>query len=345
MGLVLGAVATQCWLYYDRTKAPDAFARYKLSARERVSSTASIFYLEPQEVSTKYDIYKETWREGVWNVHFKQPQIQVVRAYTPLPPPVDELGANGRGATPALRFLIRRDTHGEVSSYLHGLPIGAEIELRGPNIEYRLAPSTKQIVFFAGGTGIAPALQIAHAMFDAQRNSEVDSDGNRAGKKLHILWATRKREDCAGGVSDADLADHAGTHSIWARFFGKEKSSPPQDMADESKGPIVRELDALKQKYPDQITVDYFVDEEKSSIDLATVSRALSAFDCEPSTESHGAAQQGGVQILISGPPGFVNHLAGPKEWRNGREEQGAIGNVIAQASSKYPRLVNVWKV
>ena len=51
-----------------------------------------------------------------------------------------------------------------MSTYLHRLPIGATIELRGPHVEYQIPSEVKNVIFVAGGTGIAPALQVAHAM-------------------------------------------------------------------------------------------------------------------------------------------------------------------------------------
>ena len=176
---------------------------YQLVAKDPVSSTASVFELEPQEKSLDFRKFKEAWQKGVWNVQFKQPELQIVRAYTPLPPKANE----PQNRKDNLRFLIRRDPHGEVSSYLHRLPIGSKVELRGPNLEYELTPDVRQVVFFAGGTGIAPALQVANAMF---------KDGDSRGRTLHILWANRKREDCIGGYSDAPPSGPVSPKLSWS---------------------------------------------------------------------------------------------------------------------------------
>ncbi|KAK6368132.1 mitochondrial peripheral inner membrane protein [Exophiala oligosperma] len=365
----LGVVAG--WQIYNYNKSRrDSFVAYTLVSKEPVSSTASIFHLEPKQAYSSFGLYKDAWRKGIWNVDFKQPQLQIVRAYTPLPP-VD-VAATGPGSEGGkeekkdeLRFLIRKDPHGEVSSYLHKLPVGAEIEMRGPNLEYELTPDVRQIVFFAGGTGIAPALQVAHALFEGHKDSTAsDSNSDSVGrgsttKSLHILWASRMREDCVGGVSDPPPASEAvmPPKPTWSGFFSsrpkpRATSSPTQSSGTDKRVAIVEELDALKRKYPGQVTVEYFVNAEDTWIDEDAVFRALSRFDDKEFSKGSTASAASGHgprqrerQILISGPPGFISYLAGPKEWRNGREEQGPVSRIIAHAIAKNPHDVTVWKI
>ena len=337
VGMVLGAVFIPAYQYYEERRLQDSFVKYKLVSKEPVSSTASIFKLQPQTSSSNFNVYKEAWRKGIWNFHFKQPQIQIIRAYTPLPP----VEGVSETQSDTLRFLIRRDPHGEVSSYLHNLPVGAEIEMRGPNLEYHLTPDIRQVVFFAGGTGIAPALQIAHTMFDAEslENKELKDSRN-----LHILWACRKREDCAGGISDVPDNGPTPPKKTITGFFIKSPPKPVVDVSSQEKGAIVKELEALKTKYPGRISVEYFVNEEDRWIDEDAVSKALSRFDDKDFSAGTTTPQEQ-RQVLISGPAGFIAYLAGPKEWRNGREEQGGIGKILAHVISTNPHNVKVWKI
>lgn len=335
--MVVGAISIPAYRYYEESRLRDSFVKYKLISKEPVSSTASIFKLQPQTSSSDFNVYKEAWRKGIWNFHFKQPQIQIIRPYTPLPP------ADGASEkeTKNLRFLIRRDPHGEVSSYLHNLPVGAEIELRGPNLEYNLTPEIRQVVFFAGGTGIAPALQIAHTMFDAESPEDEELKKTR---KLHILWASRKREDCAGGISDTLIAEPMPPRKTTTGFFTKSSPKTVVDLSSQEKGTIVQELEALKAKHPGHITVEYFVNEEDRWIDEDAVFKALSRFDDKDfsaGTTTHHEQRQ----VLISGPAGFITYLAGPKEWKNGREQQGGIGKILARVISTNPHNVKVWKI
>ncbi|KAK5212080.1 mitochondrial peripheral inner membrane protein [Exophiala xenobiotica] len=353
------------WQVYKYSiRKSDAFVAYTLVSKEPVSSTASIFHLEPSKEAlaspnSNFELYKDAWRRGIWNVHFKQPQLQIVRAYTPLPPPiVDESTSTGRGKEndDELLFLIRKDPHGEVSSYLHRLPIGAAIEMRGPNLEYELKPDVRQVVFFAGGTGIAPALQVAHALFECGNDKSTEGDNGKdkgkGSKKLHILWANRMREECQGGVSDAPPEEAVPPKATWSGLFStpKPKKVLPPPIQSHEKGLIVKELEALKQKYPGQVTVEYFVNAEDTWIDEDAVFRALSRFDdkdfsVSAATGAGSTALVEQKQILISGPPGFISYLAGPKEWRNGREEQGSVSKILAHAIAKNPHYVKVWKI
>jgi ferredoxin-NADP reductase len=337
IGMFAGALFIPAYQYYEESRLRDSFVKYKLVSKEPVSSTASIFKLQPQASSDDFNVYKEAWRKGIWNVHFKQPQIQIIRAYTPLPP-VDGVPEK---ESKNLRFLIRRDPHGEVSSYLHNLPVGAEIELRGPNLEYYLTPDIRQVVFFAGGTGIAPALQIAHTMFDAE--SPEDKELKKA-RKLHILWASRKREDCAGGISDAPVAEPMPPKKTITGLFTKSLPKPVVDLSSQEKGAIVQELEALKTKYPGRITVEYFVNDEDRWIDEVAVFKALSRFDDKDFSAGTTTPQEQ-RQVIISGPAGFITYLAGPKEWKSGREEQGGMGKILAHAIGANPHNVKVWKI
>jgi homoaconitate hydratase len=325
--MLSGISGIEAFNFYTNKQSRDAFKAYKLMRKDPVSSTASVFVLEPQENIEKLDRYKEVWQKGVWNVQFKQPQLQIIRPYTPLPPE----DTNSEADKGQLSFLIRNDIHGEVSSYLSRLPIGSQIELRGPNLEYEISPNVKQVVFFAGGTGIAPALQIAHALFGS---TEYGKD-----RKLHILWANRKREDCLGGRSDPSVAE-----PLPKNISSSSAPSPSLETTTlAEQGLIVRKLEQLKKKHPGQVTVEYFVNEENTYIDSNAVFKALSRFDDRHFSESSPAQEQ--RQILISGPSGFISYLAGPKEWRGGKEEQGGVSKILAHAISINPHNVKVWKI
>ena len=224
-------------------------------------------------------IYHEASKSGIWSVDFKQPHMQIARAYTPIPFLQPETKTVWRDRDQLkLRFLIRKEKEGEVSSYLHALDKKAKIELRGPNIEYRIPGNVQTVVFLAGGTGIAPALQVASSLFELREKMKP--------LHLHILWANRLGEDCVGGGNNA---------SYKAEVLGTQR-------------PVIRQSETLKKWYPGRITVEYFVDEEgKYIIDTSLVPLL--------GTGSTGGAP-GWTQkvVLVAGPDGFVDHFAGPKE-------------------------------
>jgi homoaconitate hydratase len=333
-GVLVGGLGFAAYVHFSNKQSRDAFIPYKLVEKVPVSSTASVFVLEAPDNSHNSqnpDKYREAWQKGIWNVHFKQPQLQIVRPYTPVP----FQDTSSKDGVSRLRFLIRNDVQGEVSSYLHRLPTGSVIELRGPNLEYEISPNAKQIVFFAGGTGIAPALQVAHALFNSKESGKE--------KKLHILWANRKREDCVGGHSDYAPPEPLTLKSKISSMFAAPQSGP-HAISPGDQGLVVKELEQLKQKHPGQVTVEYFVNQENTWINTEAVFKALSRFDDTAFSQGSSSPQEE-RQILISGPNGFISYLAGPKEWLGGKEQQGGVSKILAHALAMNPHNVKVWKV
>ncbi|PYH48276.1 cytochrome b5 reductase family protein [Aspergillus saccharolyticus JOP 1030-1] len=300
------------------TLSPAQFTPYYLVSREPVSPSGSIFTLQPPKVDgSNQVVYEEAWMTGIWSVMFKQPQLQIGRDYTPLPSTSPD-----EAEDECLRFFIRRDPHGEVSRYLHGLDIGSPIEVRGPRIECGIPQSTQHILFIAGGTGIAPALQAAHILL--RRTDETRKP------RIHILWANRKRDDCAGGISDRSVPP--ASHRSW--FSGRttlQAASPALTTPSHEQGRslVVRELEALRAQYPRQLTVDYFIDEEGSTIGK----QAILDFTNSVQKSSRKAGQDS--LILVSGPEGFISYIAGPKLWAEGTELQGPLRGIIKELELK----------
>ncbi|KAJ5985107.1 hypothetical protein N7522_012303 [Penicillium canescens] len=312
------------------TLNPDTFTKYSLVSREPVSATSSLFTLRPRKPSEdNYDVYEEAWRAGVWSVMFKQPQLQIGRDYTPLPTTAATSLSVDDENEGCLRFFIRKDPFGEVSRYLHSIDVGADVEMRGPKIECAIPSETDDILFIAGGTGIAPALQAGYSLL-SRTNSERRP-------RIHILWANRLKDDCAGGQSDSAKPQPRGWFSGW---FGSSKSleSKKQDavavMEDKHTSLIVRELEALKSQYPGQVTVDYYLDEENTFIGKKDIMNSIQSTPTDSSRKSK--------LILVSGPEGFISYMAGPKLWAQGQELQGPLKGVIRELDLKE---WGVWKL
>lgn len=298
----------------------DGFVKYRLAAREDVSSTSAIFTLRPVLGGKGVDLGSEEGGKAIKSVLFKQPQLQIARAYTLLP-------AEPGQADDELRFLIRKEKGGEVSGYLHRLEAGAEVEVRGPNAEYVLPERVSKVVFVAGGTGIAPALQAAKAVA-----GEAD---------VHILWANRHREDCEGGKSDTVIASSSWSETFagwFSPFSTPGKDAKAQDTAAEKrpKSEIVRRLEALKRDGQGRVAIDYFVDDENMFIkpmDATTLVRASFSPESKP---------DGKNVMFVSGPDGFIKLWAGPKEWRNGKELQGPLGGALSKLDLKDWEIVKL---
>ena len=284
--------------------SPDGFVKYMLASKHEVSPTCSIFSLIPGSPSTAIDTSAPDLARSITSVQFKQPQLQIARSYTLLPP------VEGQDDD-VLRFLIKREQKGEVSGYLHRLPLDAEVEVRGISRELIVGDGVEKVVFLAGGTGIAPAMQLTNILKDDKTD-------------MHILWANRRREDCDGGTSDTKSVTSAGSWWSLSRLWSND--APVKDVHQSTpttalpKHQVVRELDAAKAA-PDgsspKLRVDYFVDEENTFIEPRHVNKLL-----QDATPGH-------KLLIVSGPEGFINYWAGPKQWLNGREVQGPIGGVL----------------
>lgn len=302
---------------------PHTFTPYTLVDKQPVSSTSAIFTLRNSNGVPEPESVKEVWKRSLWSVQIKQPQLQIARAYTPLPPLKDGR-RRGEDEPCDMRLLIRQEEGGEVSTYLHRLPEKSTIELRGPNIECELPHDIKEVIFLAGGTGIAPAMQVAQAL------------GRRTGSAMHILWANRRREECIGGVSDETegltaVKDRMGW---WKSFIGFNEPADPKPLEDDhnnTKGILVKELDALKERSQAAtrgLRVQYYVDDEKTFIQPTDITKRMSR-----------SQEAGSKLIIVSGPDGFIEYWAGKKLWVNGREVQGPLGGQLGSMT------LGEWKV
>lgn len=249
----------------DKTLNPHDFVSYTLISKEPVSSTSSIFTLRSLNCDANSKICAEAWRRGIWSVQMKQPQLQIARSYTPLPP----LGSGDGFGDADLRFLIRRDPNGEVSGYLHKLPLGATIDLRGPRIEFDIPEEVGEVLFLAGGTGIAPALQMVHTLLERRKPSENPP-------RIRILWANRRSEDALD-----QPAEEPKVESSWLFWKTKSISPEPQDPVTSSyaMSSLSKELAQLKARHAVGVEVQYLVDEQKTFIDERILARSLAKSD------------------------------------------------------------------
>jgi len=315
----LAASLTYQWYVKDKrtgTLNPRDFTSYTLISKEPVSSTSSLFTLRPKGVDNNANIYAEAWRKGIWSVQIKQPQLQIARSYTPLPPSESDDGSSAHD----LRFLIRRDPHGEVSGYLHKLPLNASLDLRGPQIEYEIPEGVEEVLFLAGGTGIAPVLQLMHNLL------ERESTLSGGAPKIQILWANRRREDAL----DQPVQKPEVRESWRSWLTGSVPAVETEISTNEPDDAclLTKQIKLLKAKHADRFDLQYFVDEERSFINEGVLGKYLKS---SARIESLGLEQHGQRSrlIVVSGPERFVNYLAGPKKWSGGKECQGPLNGLI----------------
>lgn len=243
---------------------------------------------------------------GLWSVEVKQPQLQIARNYTPLPPPPSHPStANDDGhQQQQLQFYVRRYAGGEVSSYLSRLAPGDNIEIRGPHLGFDLAQrlgstntstpgtrsSRRKVVFLAGGTSVASAMQAAAALLlRADDDDAVDVD---------VLWANRGAADCAGFARVGGGAGEAAK-GRWRWWWGPGSTNRVTgEEGEEEPSAVVRQLRALQDAYAARgrtLDVRCAVDAEGSvlgarEIEDAVVWRRVAVPPSSPSKEGSAPA-------------------------------------------------------
>ncbi|KAI1736687.1 Sucrase/ferredoxin-like-domain-containing protein [Xylaria scruposa] len=344
LALIFAASAGTAYLYRRRSLPSDddvintsTFTAFTVTEREQVSHTAFIITLRPsawidsegldsgrvksEPVGFLSNRIQEAWRHGLWSVEIKQPQLQIARHYTPLPPFPTPTGSPSRNS-PAdgdtdglqairkagmrlvheeqdeqadLRILIRRMDGGEMSNYLSRQRVGDTVWLRGPHMGFDIprrlgdsgnhdssteaidAESQRGIVFLAGGTGIAPALQIAHKLLD----SHSSNDSTESRPHVSILWANRWGIDALGREQASSVPEQPNS---WFGFWGGDGINPSTDLKDGGKqtdkqptSSLALQIQDLKRRHPSHFQISYFVDDEKSFIEAHNIETALAS--------------------------------------------------------------------
>ncbi|KAL8638219.1 MAG: hypothetical protein Q9228_004609 [Teloschistes exilis] len=327
------------------------FEQYEVVKRKRLSATSTLLTIQPTTFGPRANKSRlnsqriaELSEKGIWSVQVKHPLLTIARLYTPLPPlltePVRPAWIDKSGKVPAdpeedqLRFLVRGNPDGELSKYLSRLQPGAQLELRGPYQEFEVPGEVRQIVFLAGGTGIAPALQVAHGVLERESTNRKP--------KIHILWANRLERDCQGAAIEPPPPPESLLGRAWSSIVGSDvaQSAVPTS-GSRNQSPIVEELMALKQKHPRRFNVSYYADDTNRFITTQDIRRQLQS-PMSSSLQNPAAQDPNKKLILISGPDGFVEHFAGPKVWRNGKETQGDLGGLLKRLN---PIDWTVWKL
>ena len=298
---------------------PRFFTPFILESRAKVSSTSATLDLLSLPQGQNTENVSEAWRTGVWSVQVMQPELQIARSYTPLPPV--------EGTKPEqVRLFVRQEPQGEVSTFLHKINRGTIVHLRGPRIEYEIPEDVDEILFLAGGTGIACALQVAHTLFNHRTKPTQENP------ELRILWANRRREDSINGKNPVDTLQNE-TPSQSPEVAG-DVSAPSQPL----QTPLVEEVESLRAKHRGSFIVDYLIDEEGSYISESLLRTYLSGTD---QTSNQDGTPRRKV-ILVSGPDGFVDAFAGPKTWQGGDELQGPLGGLLKKIN---PEGWEIWKL
>lgn len=182
----------------------DKFLPYLISFKHKINDDHYLIELTRKNRAEKL-IHNEQLFNGdrLWSIEIMQPDINIVRNYTPLPMYVAGIDPNTK--EPHLRLvkelaeegkfilIVKRYEEGEFSRWLCGRNLLEEVRVRGPIVEYKMpfhpldryderpqmsntlssikpdpiwpedVPKPENYVFYGAGTGILPLFQLIYS--------------------------------------------------------------------------------------------------------------------------------------------------------------------------------------
>jgi NAD(P)H-flavin reductase len=330
----------------------ERFVPYEVVSNRKVTATSFILTVQPKffpKSPLPYFLPDGSWWDFVWSVQVKQPELQIQREYTPLPP-FDE-GLDQRAFF--LRFFIRRVDGGEVSRYLSKLQPGDEVELRMAkpqyDFSYRGTNVPDRVSIIASGTGIATALQIAHILLKDKRRVHPDTS-------VRMFWLHR---DVREFYADNNIYESCNLIA----YDGQKFELPPK-LPLTTIGVAVRRLMqrdgerfwAQFYDFPDEKFAQMVIDMDKvdelkrSGVAPASYPAVLPrrlAASCKAVTNGQYPLQESHLELpeeihnpyFVIGPEPFVERFAGrlvKKPGQEPRREGGLLGYLIPKKVQEH---------
>lgn len=179
----------------EKMLSPDKFSPYVITFKHQIDESHYMIELSRKDRGKFSSREKSMWNgKFLWSIEIKQPEINIVRKYTPLPLVVSSV----EKGKPFFRIIdspqdegkmclyVKTYDTGEMGRYIARQSLFSELEIRGPFVDFqfpshpldkedprptmRSVPSMtpgdsgygcvpQSVICFAGGTGIAPFMQ------------------------------------------------------------------------------------------------------------------------------------------------------------------------------------------
>lgn len=312
----------------------------------------------PASGGSETDQLKKALR--IRSVYIKEPSLVIERAYTPL---YDTLPGSYSAALQdasaeekqRLDLLVKRYPDGELGKMLHRAlanPTVPQVEMRGPVDTWSFKKDSEagggvpeRIVMVVGGTGVTPAYQLATNLFGKPEGGG-GKRGVEGGPKVDVVYATQSLENALllpelhalaaknkDKVSVSLFAEHlAGSTSTLspsqlAALGPNLKASTPSSSSRRSW------LSSLFSKTSSSLEPKLHLTSSLSPTSTTTIpvyeSRIIQQHLESLLSPQNGKPTQGRTLILVSGPDGMVEAIAGPKS-RDG-QSQGSLSGILAK--------------
>lgn len=384
-----GAYSVKVW-YFDGEENseskdllnPEEFHKFIVTHKEQIDDDHYLIEVTPKYNHWQYSLFsnysqKSIWDgDKIWSVEIKQPQIMVVRSYTPLPlyfmkseytrsgerkpllkvitPGKEDYDKGG-----VMTFYIKKYDDGEVSKYIVNKSIGDELELRGPNIEYKFpyhplkkfherpvfkdlpskvepenylekikfvnkVPEFDNLTFYCAGTGIAPALQVLMTRNPYRGFINIHYSARKPGElgPLERFMFFLEKLD---RVKIETYYDSKGERLNQKNIPKPQKpnylSPMRQEAVDSASDFSPQEALKIRQKA--------FEDDETSQDQAFTGKLVMYDNAIEQAKVTSKERKAPSALSLVCGPDGYVEYVSGP--LKRDLNEQGSIGGLLGK--------------
>lgn len=236
-------------------------------------------------------------------------------------------------------LIVKRYDDGELGRYLHRAQPGAELEVRGPADTWSFTRDSnaaggavpERIVLLVGGTGVTPAFQLLTNLFG--RPYQPKGGKGEGVPKVDLLYATQDLGQ-ALLLPELQALAEANGDKVKVKIFAERlpSSLTANDQA------------ALGQLVPSSTNSgrSWLPFSRSSALDpkleltTSTGATKIPVFEgriTKPHLEKTLTPSTNRTLVLISGPDGMVDSLAGPKS-RNG-QSQGPLRGTLASLGLK----------
>lgn len=384
-----GAYSVKVW-YFDGEENseskdllnPEEFHKFIVTHKEQIDDDHYLIEVTPKYNHWQYSLFsnysqKSIWDgDKIWSVEIKQPQIMVVRSYTPLPlyfmkseytrsgekKPLLKVITPGkedydRGGV--MTFYIKKYDDGEVSKYIVNKKVGDELELRGPNTEFKFPyhplkkfhdrpvfkdlpskvepeiyldkiksvnniPDFDNLTFYCAGTGIAPALQLLMTRNPYRGFVDLHYSARKSGELgplERFLFFLEKLDRVKVHTYYDNEGERIDSKSITKAQKPNFVSPMRQEMAAEASNFSPQEALKIRQKA--------FEEEEphQESAFKGKIVMYDNAIEQAKVTSKQNKAPP--ALSLVCGPDGYVEYISGP--LKRDMNEQGQIGGLLGK--------------
>lgn len=288
------------------------------------------------------------------SVYIKEPSLVIERAYTPL---YDTLpgsysaalvGASGEEKQ-VLDLLVKRYPDGELGRMLHRAvpnPTVPQLEVRGPVDTWSFERDSAvadgrlpdRIVMVVGGTGITPAYQLLTNVFGRPAASSAQVAN---APKIDVLYATPNLEN-ALLLPQLHTLVEAHQDKISVSLYAEHLAGSPASLSPAARSALGPRLTAspasgracsIRSWLPSLFGRSSSKSDEQLQLTASEAATKIPVFESRITRQHleqilsprHGSSR---TLVLVSGPDGMVEALAGPKS-RDG-QSQGSLSGILA---------------